>query len=63
MRSYDKLKEMVSEQIVHWVTKCGKEFDEYGEIIDEAMETVMTDEELMTYYSELRSDVRMSIVY
>lgn len=61
MRTERELVNLVSEQVYHWVHRCGKSEEDLAELVNEAMGMILTDEEAMEY-THIGYDVKMSIM-
>lgn len=61
MRTERELISLVSDQVYHWVHRCGKSEEDLAELVNEAMDMILTDEEAMEY-PYIGYDVKMSII-
>lgn len=62
MRDMNELVEMICEQVVHWVRKCGADEDDLAELVLEAEDSIMTDDEAAAY-PEIGKVVKASILF
>lgn len=49
MRELNEIVDLICEQIYHWVNKCGRSEDDLAEMVLEAEDMIMTDDEMMSY--------------
>ncbi len=61
MRTERELVNLVSEQVYHWVHRCGKSEEDLAELVNEVLDMILTDEEAMEY-PYISYDVKMSIM-
>lgn len=61
MRTEQEIMELITEQIIHWVKNCGRDECELADMVLEAEDMIVTDEEMWAY-PNLGNHIKMSII-